>query len=138
MIEAFKFVAIFYDSNRKLKPFNLNKNKIYAVKYYFKKETALFIFYYKRIHIQSLDRIEKHKERKLKLHTIPPTRDIFLHFSSLFSHTYIFFSVKVWSCCIHSFKEFASYHKPPHPSCYLKYFKRLWVSFLAASYFSIL
>ena len=95
MIEAFKFVAIFYDSNRKLKPCNLNKSKIYAVKYYFKKERALFIFYYKGIYIQSLDRIEKHKERKLKLHTIPTTRDIFLHFSSLFIHTYIFFCKSV-------------------------------------------
>ena len=35
MTEGFKFVAIFYDSNRKLKPYNLNKSKIYAVKYYF-------------------------------------------------------------------------------------------------------
>ena len=43
IIKAFKFVAIFYDSNRKLKPCNLNKRNRYAVKYYFKKETALFI-----------------------------------------------------------------------------------------------
>ena len=59
MIEGFKSVAIFYDSNRKLEPSNLNKSKIYAVKYYFKKETALFISDQERMQKKKKERKEK-------------------------------------------------------------------------------
>ena len=59
MIEGFKSVAIFYDSNRKLKPCNLNKRNRYAVKYYFKKETALFISDQERMQKKKKERKEK-------------------------------------------------------------------------------